>query len=90
MYKPYLSFLERSTLKAGLYILPKGGVDKQQPHTLDEVYFVVEGHSKFKVGEEEMTVIPGTVLYVKAGVDHRFFDITGDLKILVFFSGARS
>ena len=51
---------------------------------------MVEGHSKFKVGEEEMTVIPGTVLYVKAGVDHRFFDITGDLKILVFFSGAIS
>ena len=58
----YLPFLERSTLKAGLYVLPKGAVDKQQPHTLDEVYYVVEGRSKFKVGEKEMNVTPGTVL----------------------------
>lgn len=77
-------------MKTGLYVLPKEAMDKQQPHTLDEVYYVVGGRSKFKVGEKEMSVTPRTALYVKAGVDHRFFDIIKDLKVLVFFSGARS
>jgi hypothetical protein len=29
------------------------------------------------------------VLYVKAGVDHRFHSITEDLSVLVLFSSAR-
>lgn len=86
--RPYLPFLDVPTLSTGLYVLPAGGTDAQQPHERDEVYYVLEGRARFSVAEDTVDVKPGTVLYVKARVPHRFFDITEDLRVLVFFAGA--
>ncbi|MEQ9424641.1 MAG: cupin domain-containing protein [Cyclobacteriaceae bacterium] len=86
---PYLSFINRETLKTGLYVLPKGTVDGQTPHDLDEVYYIIEGRSKFFADGDTMDVEAGDVLFVAAKKEHRFSDIQEDLKILVFFSEAR-
>jgi len=86
----YLPFLERSTLSTGLYELPAGGRDGQQPHSRDEVYAVKAGRARFTAGEETTSVGPGSVLFVKARVPHRFHDIEEDLQVLVFFSSAPS
>ena len=34
--RPYLKSLRVASLSAGLYVLPAGGVDPQQPHRQDE------------------------------------------------------
>ena len=83
---PYLSFINEKSLKTGLYVLPKGSEDKQSPHELDEVYYIIEGKSKFFVNGDTVGVSPGDVIFVKARIEHRFVDIEQDLKILVFFS----
>ena len=45
--RSYLEFLRVPALSAGLYVRPAGGVDPQQPHTEDEVYYIVSGmHSR--------------------------------------------
>lgn len=82
----YLPFLNVDKLRTGLYILPAGGQDGQQPHQHDEVYYVLSGKSRFLAGGETTNVQEGSVLYVKAKVEHRFFEIEEELKILVFFS----
>src|SRR5207247_7502162 len=41
--KLYLEFLRTPALSLGLYVLPAGGVDAQQPHKEEEVYYVVSG-----------------------------------------------
>lgn len=82
----YLPFLNTDKLSTGLYVLPKGATDGQQPHTKDEVYYILSGKGKFLAGEETTEVKEGAVLYVKTLVEHRFFDIEEELKILVFFS----
>lgn len=84
----YLEFLRVPALSVGLYCLPAGGVDPQQPHTEDEVYYIVEGRGMIRVGEEEQSVQSGTTVYVAAHVEHRFHSISEDLKILVFFAPA--
>jgi len=86
--KSYLEFLRVPALSAGLYILPAGGVDPQQPHTEDEVYYVVEGRGIIRVGTEDRPIEPGTVVFVAAQVEHRFHSISEDLKLLVFFAPA--
>jgi mannose-6-phosphate isomerase-like protein (cupin superfamily) len=86
--KLYLEFLRVPSLSAGLYSLPAGGVDPQQPHTEDELYYIVEGRGYIRVGEEDRVVEPGTVVFVAAHVEHRFHTISEDLKILVFFAPA--
>ena len=84
--KSYLPFLNVEKLRTGLYALPAGAEDRQQPHDHDEVYYVMSGKSKFVSGEEHTEVKAGSVLYVKAKVAHRFYEIEEDLKIIVFFS----
>jgi mannose-6-phosphate isomerase-like protein (cupin superfamily) len=84
----YLEFLRVPALSAGLYVLPAGGVDGQQPHTEDEVYYVVTGRSAFRCGAEDRPVEPGSLLYVPANVEHRFHSIEEELVILVFFAPA--
>ncbi|MBK9941818.1 MAG: cupin domain-containing protein [Kouleothrix sp.] len=86
--KPYLEFLHVPALSAGLYELPAGGIDRQQPHSEDELYYVVSGRGQIAVSGESRPVGPGSLVYVKAGDDHRFHDIAEDLSILVFFAPA--
>jgi len=88
--RSYLEFLRVPTLSVGLYNLPVGGVDPQQPHTEDEVYYVVGGRGYIRVEAEDRTVEPGTVIFVAAHVEHRFHSISEDLKILVFFAPAEN
>ena len=88
--RSYLSFLDRSTLTTGLYVLKKGAKDDQSPHGQDEVYYVITGKAKFRVGRgaqaRDMDARPGTVLFVAAHEEHRFHTIEEDLELLVFFS----
>lgn len=82
----YLEFLRRDALSAGLYVLSAGGVDPQQPHTEDEVYYIVSGAARIAVGSQDREVRPGSIVFVPAGVEHRFHSIEQDLAILVFFA----
>ena len=86
--KLYLEFLRVPSLSLGLYSLPAGGTDPQQPHTEDEVYYVASGRGRISVGSEDREVQAGSVIYVAANVEHRFHSITEDLDILVFFAPA--
>jgi mannose-6-phosphate isomerase-like protein (cupin superfamily) len=86
--EPYLEFLRVPALSVGLYELPAGAVDRQQPHTEDEVYYIVRGHGAVRVADEDRPVQPGSLIYVAARVEHRFHSITEDLAILVFFAPA--
>jgi mannose-6-phosphate isomerase-like protein (cupin superfamily) len=85
----YDEFLRVDSLNVGIYNLAKYTTDRQSPHLDDEVYYVLEGKSKFVAGEEEREVGAGSVIYVRAGAPHKFFDIEEDLNILVFFSTKR-
>ena len=81
----YLEFLRVPDLSMGLYVLPAGGSDPQSPHTEDEVYYVVSGKARIRVGEEDRNVGAGSIVYVEKNAEHRFHSIEEELKILVFF-----
>jgi mannose-6-phosphate isomerase-like protein (cupin superfamily) len=86
--RAYHEFLRVPSLSAGLYVLAAGAIDPQQPHRQDEVYHVVSGRARIRVGDEDREVRPGSVVYVPAGVEHRFHDITEELTLLVIFAPA--
>ena len=86
--KLYWEFLRVPALSMGLYTLPAGGVDPQSPHAEDEVYYIVSGRGQIFVGGEDRPVQPGSIIFVAAGVEHRFHSIIEELQILVFFAPA--
>ena len=84
----YLEFLRVPSLSLGLYSLAAGSLDTQQPHTEDEIYYVVSGRASMLVGAENQAVQAGSIIYVKANVEHRFHSISEDLRVLVIFAPA--
>ena len=85
----YREFLSVPALSCGVYHLEAGSTDMQTPHDEDEVYMVLEGRARLKVGGKTHDVKPGTVMYVKATESHSFFEIDEDMTLLVFFAASR-
>ncbi len=81
----YVELLRHGTLSVELYA-PREH-DPQSPHTRDEVYAVVAGRGYFRNGAERHPFGPGDVLFVPAGVVHRFEEFSNDLAVWVFFYG---
>lgn len=88
--RPYREFLRVPTMSAGLYVLQAGATDPQRPHHEDEMYYVIRGRARFRAGHEDQEVSGGSVLFVAAEEEHRFYDIKEELAVLVFFAPAES
>ncbi len=84
----YLEFLRVPALSVGLYTLPAGGIDTQEPHSEDEIYYVLSGRGSIFVAGENRAVSAGSVIYVPATVEHRFHTIEEELRLLVVFAPA--
>jgi len=92
--RSYLEFLRVPAMSAGVYVLPAGAPDPQQPHHQDEIYYVVRGKAKMRLGSEESaeesaeerSVREGSVIFVEAGLEHRFIDVEEELVVLVVFA----
>src|SRR5260370_27694850 len=85
-HRPWLEFLRAPSLSMSVYHLKVGELDPQQAHSEDEVYYVVSGRESFRAGSENQTVGKGILIFVERAVEHRFYDITEDLTVLVFFA----
>ena len=81
----YAKLLTAGGGDVGMYQPDK--VDPQQPHTRDEVYVIAAGSGTFICGDEREEFTPGDLLFVPAGVEHRFIDFTDDFAAWVIFFG---
>ena len=81
----FAKVLEHGSMEVEVYA-PRGR-DPQEPHTRDELYFVVGGEGEFVNGPNRHPFGPGDALFVPAGVEHRFENFTDDLVVWVVFYG---
>ena len=81
----FTTLFEHGSLRVEIY-RPVAS-DLQQPHSKDEAYVVISGSGMFMNGGVRQPFIPGEVLFVPAGVEHRFEDFTEDFATWVFFFG---
>ena len=86
--KLYLEFLRVPAMSASVYVLPKGGTDPQKPHHEDEMYYVIRGRAQMQIGSDHAEVRAGSVIFVEAKLEHRFYDVQEELEVLVFFAPA--
>jgi mannose-6-phosphate isomerase-like protein (cupin superfamily) len=88
--EPFLEFLRRNSMSAGIYVLDAGADDLQQPHDQDELYYVIEGQAVLEVDGDQKPVKSGSLVFVAAGVQHRFHSIASKLSCLVVFTPAET
>jgi hypothetical protein len=63
------------------------GADHQTPHTRDELYVIMAGTGDFVCAGERRAFVAGEVLFVAAGIEHRFERFSADFCTWVFFYG---
>src|ERR1043165_6833338 len=73
----FATVFEHGSLLVEIYA-PRG-VDPQQPHTRDEIYFVAAGTGEFVCGETRQKFVQNDTLFAAAGAAHRFENFSGDL-----------
>jgi mannose-6-phosphate isomerase-like protein (cupin superfamily) len=72
-------------LEVGVYVLVAPEPDRQQPHSDDEVYIVLEGSGTLQVEDEEVDLAEGQAMFVAARAEHRFTAYER-LSLLVIFT----
>lgn len=77
--------MRRGSMRIGLYA--PTDVDRQGPHAQDEVYLVLTGTGIAVVGGQRRHCEVGDLIFVAAGVEHRFEEFGTDFVLCVFFWG---
>ena len=83
----FLDFLKVRNLEAGIIVLHPGEKDTQEPHSADELYYVIEGAGFIELGRAKQPVKKGSIVFVPAGMRHKFYGNKQDLVILYMFAG---
>jgi mannose-1-phosphate guanylyltransferase len=73
------------TVEVGRYAT--GTAEPKNPHTGDEIYYLIAGSGMARVGDETYPVEAGDVVFVEAGLEHDFFDIEEEITTLIVLAG---
>lgn len=82
----FLNFFDLQHLQAGILRLRPGELDTQEPHSLDEIYLVLEGDGFIEIGKQVHTIKKDLFIFVPAEVRHRFYGNTKEILVIYFFS----
>src|SRR5215510_15581463 len=82
-----LRLLQRGTLDVALSI-PQRPIP-QSPHEQDELYIIIRGRGVLFHDGKRDPFEPGDLLFVAAGIEHQFEDISDDLAVWRIFYGLR-
>jgi len=84
------TFINKTSLAAGILVLQPGEEDTQTPHDSDEVYYILKGNGYLKIKNKDYKISEGKVFFVKKDLEHYFFGNTKELTVLYFFGGEDS
>lgn len=82
----FLDFLKIRDLETGIIVLHPGEEDTQEPHSADELYYVIQGSGLMELGKSKRSVKKGSIIFVPARMHHRFYGNKEDLIVLYMFA----
>ena len=83
----YVQPMTNGSMRSVLYAPEQ--IDAQTPHTQDELYVVTRGLGWFERDRERVAFATGDLIFVPAGMAHRFVDFTGDFECWAIFWGPK-
>lgn len=82
------NFLNVETMEVGIINLKKGQKDTQQPHSFDEIYYIISGKGTIEIDGIKNDVNPGKIIYIPKKVHHSFHAISDKIIALYIISGS--
>ena len=85
----FLNIFSSKGLEVGILRLKEGDKDIQPPHSIDEIYFVVEGKGSLEIEGKIRAVNSGDFIFVPANAHHKFtLDSTSKSLLVIYFFGS--
>ena len=85
----FLNIFSSKGLETGILRLKEGDKDIQAPHSIDEIYFVVDGKGSLEIEGKINTVKSGDFIFVPANAHHKFtLDSTSKSLLVIYFFGS--
>lgn len=81
----FLDVFNNKGVDLGILRLRKGETDTQLPHSVNEVYFIVEGNGFIEIEGKLKPVKKADFIFVSANLQHRFIVDDEDLVVIYFF-----
>lgn len=81
----FVKLMQHGTMQIEYYAPDK--IDHQTPHRQDELYVVASGESGFYRDGETTQCKKGDIIFVPAGMEHRFINFSNDFATWVIFYG---
>ena len=69
------------TVEVGKY--PTDSAAPKNPHNEQELYYVLSGSGKLRVGDDTHDVEAGDLVFVEPHLEHDFFHITEEITVLI-------
>jgi mannose-6-phosphate isomerase-like protein (cupin superfamily) len=82
---PFVLVMKHGTMSLEYFVPVK--TDNQTPHKQDEIYVIIKGDGFFFRNGERVACKKGDVLFVPAGMEHRFENFSDDFATWVLFYG---
>ena len=85
----FLNVFSGKGLEAGILRLEEGDNDIQAPHSINEMYFVVEGKGSIEIEGKTRAVKSGDFIFVPANAHHKFtLDSNSKSLLVIYFFGS--
>jgi mannose-6-phosphate isomerase-like protein (cupin superfamily) len=81
----FADFLNTKSLEAGIMRVRIDQNDTQTSHSMDELYYVIEGEGYLRINGKNHKVRKGTIIFVPANSEHNFHGNQADLIVLYIF-----
>jgi mannose-6-phosphate isomerase-like protein (cupin superfamily) len=82
---PFTVVMKHGSMSVEYYAPEK--TDMQTPHKQDELYVIIKGDGFFMRNGERVSCKKGDLLFVPAGMEHRFENFSDDFATWVIFYG---
>lgn len=80
----FIDFVTTKSIQAGIIRLSPSQKDTQEPHSVDEIYYVIEGNGFIEINNKNYAIKERTSIFVPAGTEHRFHGNNQD--IVIFYA----
>ncbi|MGK2862002.1 MAG: cupin domain-containing protein [Chitinophagaceae bacterium] len=82
---PFIAVMQHGSMVIEYFAPVK--TDSQSAHKQDEIYVIIKGDGIFFRAGERVSCKKGDILFVPAGMDHRFENFSADFTTWVIFYG---
>jgi mannose-6-phosphate isomerase-like protein (cupin superfamily) len=82
----FLDIMHTNSFEVGILRLNPGQKDTQGPHSVDELYYVIEGEGFISIQGKDHGIRKGSCIFIPSKTRHYFHGNKGRLTVLYIFS----